>query len=664
MSFLTASQKSTLTLICDTFIPALPAEAGTDARLFGVAASQLNVPEKLEDALERTSDETQRRQLQQFLGLVENRLVNGAATGIWKSFSQMTLDERTQLLYSWCTSRFFLARTAFQGLKRLSLALFYMAMDNTKTGQDANPTWAAICYPGPSPHPSDIPRTMTPITISEPTTLTTEVLVIGSGAGGGVVAAELASAGHDVLVVEKGGYRTEQDFHGREADSSEQLFEKFALLTTADTTMSVLAGSTLGGGTTVNWSASFRTPDHVLKEWAEEYGFTAATSRDYQRSLDAVTQRMNVGTAESIPNRNNAALEKGCQALGYHIDVIPRNVKGCEECGFCGYGCPFGAKQGTLKTFLQDAYDHQARILVDAYVGRVLHQHGKATGAEITVQGANGTPYPVTVHAKAVVVSAGTIHTPAVLRRSGLTNANIGANLHLHPVTVIFGVFDDPVGIWQGVPMSRFSKQFSNLDGRGYGVTLECAPAHPGISAAALPWVSGRQHKDLMVKLHRMANMIVLTRDYHGGQVKVDARGNPVLHYHLHPYDAQHLMRGLVEALRIHRAAGAREVCSPHAAQLLYVEGKSGDFEDYLRRVEARGFQGNGYALFSAHQMSSCRIGGDPAHGAVDPTGETYELKNLFVADASAMPTASGVNPMVTIMGLSHYLAQHIKARL
>jgi choline dehydrogenase-like flavoprotein len=167
-----------------------------------------------------------------------------------------------------------------------------------------------------------------------------------------------------------------------------------------------------------------------------------------------------------------------------------------------------------------------------------------------------------------------------------------------------------------------------------------------------------------MQKLHRVANIIVLTRDYYGGRVKTDRQGHPVLHYKVHPYDARHMMRGMLESLRIHRAAGAKEVCSSHNAQLLYREGVDGDFEAYLRAVEARGFHGNAYALFSAHQMSSCRIAGDPARGAVDPTGETYEVKNLFVADGSALPTATGVNPMISIMGLAHYLAQQIKAKL
>jgi hypothetical protein len=262
------------------------------------------------------------------------------------------------------------------------------------------------------------------------------------------------------------------------------------------------------------------------------------------------------------------------------------------------------------------------------------------------------------------VVAAGAIHTPALLLRSGLVNANIGANLHLHPVTVTYGIFDEPITPWQGPPMSRLSTEFADMDGRGYGVRLETAPVHPGISALTFSWQSGQEHKRLMRNLNHTANIIILTRDFYGGRVAVDRGGQPVLHYQLHPYDARHLMRGLLEALRVHIAAGAREISSPHNDALVYRPAEGGDFEAYLKQVESRGFQPNTYMLFSAHQMSSCRIGGNSALGAVDPGGESYEVRNLFVADGSVLPTASGVNPMLTIMGTAHYLAQQIKARL
>jgi choline dehydrogenase-like flavoprotein len=167
-----------------------------------------------------------------------------------------------------------------------------------------------------------------------------------------------------------------------------------------------------------------------------------------------------------------------------------------------------------------------------------------------------------------------------------------------------------------------------------------------------------------MGRLNHMSNVIVLTRDRYGGRVTVDKQGDPVLHYKLHPYDARHLMKGLLEAIRVHLAAGAVEVSSPHNRQLVYRPQDSSSLDVFLNEVQARGLHPNAYSLFSAHQMSSCRIGGDSAIGAVDPNGENYEVRNLFVMDGSVLPTASGVNPMVTIMGVAHYLAQQLKARV
>lgn len=660
MAFLSPDERHTLSLICETIVPALPAQDGEDPRLFELGARQMHTAQQVETAFEQVSTESDREQVKLVLRLLEVGATNGIAAGTWKGFSDLDLEGRTEVLRAWANSSIPASRKLFQSLKRLTLFLFYAAMPDN----EPNPAWSAFGYGNlPTPAENGV-RPIKPLDISAPTTLYTDALIIGSGAGGGVVAGELSAAGHDVIVVEKGGYFSEPDFHGRELDSSNALFEKHASLTTSDLSMIVLAGSTLGGGTTINWAASLRTPDDVLNEWATAHGFRGATSAEFQHSLDAIMARINVNEAESIPNGTNMRLEKGCQALGYDVSVIPRNVKGCEECGFCNFGCTFGSKQGTLKTYLQDAHNRGARIVVRATVERVLHERGVATGAVLRVQSADGQEHEVTVRAKIVVAAAGAIHTPALLMRSGLTNTNIGANLHLHPVTVTYGIFDEPVTPWQGPPMSRLSKQFANLDGRGYGVRLETAPVHPGISALTFSWQSGHEHKRLMQRLNHMSNTIVLTRDFYGGRVTVDRDGQPILHYNLHPYDAKHLMRGTLESLRVHLAAGASEVSSPHNQPLVYRPDEGGDFEAFLKQVEARGFQPNAYMLFSAHQMSSARIGGDSALGAIDPSGETYEIKNLFVADGSALPTASGVNPMVTIMGTAHYLAQQIKARL
>jgi choline dehydrogenase-like flavoprotein len=154
----------------------------------------------------------------------------------------------------------------------------------------------------------------------------------------------------------------------------------------------------------------------------------------------------------------------------------------------------------------------------------------------------------------------------------------------------------------------------------------------------------------------------VLTRDRHGGRVDVDRRGQPRLHYRLHADDARHLIRGTLEALRVQRAAGALEVCSPHYETLIFRDGGDTDFEQFLAAVGRASFAPNRFGLFSAHQLSSCRLAASAKQGVVDPSGETYEIKNLYVADGSLFPTACGVNPMLSIMGLAHYLAQSMNS--
>ncbi|NWF69939.1 MAG: GMC family oxidoreductase [Chloroflexi bacterium] len=661
MAFLSPSEQRTLALICDTFVPALAAENGDHPQLMRTSAADVNLPEMLETALERVTDSAAQAQLKQFLLLLETGLFNGIVAGQWSPFSQMPLEARTLVLYKLATSHVELLRKSFAGLKRLALSLFYSLLPDGAS----NPTFAAFNYRIPPPQSPDTQRPITPLRIFGATTLDTDVLIIGSGAGGGVLAGELSAAGHEVIVVEKGEYWADGDFRGRELESYERMYEKFGALTTADTAMVVLAGSILGGGTTINWAGALRTPDDVLREWEQEYGFEGVTGPDFQRSLDAVSRRMNVNSDEECPaSVNNRIFERGLRALNYNVTVIPRNVKGCEDCGFCNFGCPFGTKQSTLKTYLQDAYERGARIVVKAHVDKVLHTAGKVSGALLTVQGEDGHTHPVTVRAKTVVVAAGAIHTPALLLRSGLTNPHIGTNLRLHPTTFVSSVFAEPVRLWENAPMARLTADFANLDGRGYGVRLMNAPGHPGIFGLALAWQSGRQHKQAMAQMERTGNIIVITRDFHGGRVKVDRAGQPVLHYKLHPYDAKHMMRGVQEALRIHVAAGALETVGPQNERPLYRPGTNGGLERYLEKVAALGLRGNGFALFSAHQMASCRIGGSAALGAVDPNGETYEVKGLFVADGSVLPTCSGVNPMLTILGTAHFLAQRIKARI
>ncbi len=657
MTFLGPGERQTLAAVCDTLVPSLPGEGG-DRRLLSLGAADLCLEARVEEAIQVIARPRDRFLLRLFLRLLEKSPANALLSGRRCRFSQAPLEMRTAILLSWADSRLPLRRQAFQALKRLALFLFY----SLEPDDEPNPTWTEIGYePSPAPRSGET-RRLEPLRIREAATLEAEVLVVGSGAGGGVVAAELAAQGRDVLILEKGGYRDIPDFHGRELAANEALFERQGGLTTSDMSMVVLAGSTLGGGTVVNWSTSLPTPQVVRREWAVDYGFEGVDGGGYDRSLEAVLARLSVDVDESDANPHNEVLARGGERLRLPVEVIPRNVDGCVDCTYCGFGCRYRAKQSALETYLPDAAAAGARIVVDAHVDRILYEHGRVTGVQATVTTNSGT-FPMKVRAGAVVLAAGALHSPAIMLRSGLRNPNLGRHLRLHPVTAPIGIYDQPVPSWKDKPQTRLIDAFADLDGRGFGYRLEVAPAHPGLWASALPWTSGRAHKDLMSQVSRLANIICIVRDRGGGHIELDREGQPVPHYQLHAYDADHLLQGMLQAIRLHRAAGAKVILSPHQRPAIFRQVDR-DFEGYLERVKSRGLAANTFGLFSAHQLGSCRVSGDRRRGVVRPDGESWELENLYVADGSVFPTACGVNPMIPIAATSHFLAQRIKSKL
>ncbi len=591
------------------------------------------------------------------LRTLDSRIANLLVAGRFARFSRLANDERERLLLAWADGRSQLARTAFQAIKRLAMFLHYT--ENPPAGYDPDL--------GDSPPATQSP--IRPLSVDGVARLSADVLVIGSGAGGGVVAGELAAAGLDVLVVEKGTAPADHEFPRDERRGHAELYERRGALTTADRGMTVLAGSTLGGGTAVNWMTCLEPPDEVLDQWHRDFGFVAATSAEFRQSIATVSARLNVNVDESPAtsqdSAQNAVLERGCRALGYRVATIPRNARGCTTCDTCSFGCRHGGKQDMRRTYLADAAARGARFVTGAEVLRITHRGGVASGADILAKESDGQPRSIAVSAKIVIIAAGAIHTPALLIRSGLTNRHVGANLHLHPTTAVCGEFAEPIRSWSGPPQTRYSDQFADLDGRGHGVRLEVSPAHSGLWALGLAWTSQAEHRHRMDRVDHLANVIVIARDEHAGRVNVDRNGQPVLRYRIAPDDARRLLRGAVEGLRILAAAGATELLSPHQANLAFRPGdvaKSSDFERYLSQVAAAGWRVNDLGLFSAHQLSSCRIAANAKHGAVRPDGRAHEIQNLYVADGSILPTACGVNPMLTIAALAHHIAQQIKA--
>jgi len=663
--WLTPDEFHIVEAVCDTFFPSLEPPAGSSDTMkayYQRRASDLNVAQLVAETLAQENIEAQ-AEIHQLLGLLNSPVTGLMLAGSARPFMALAQQQREKYLLAMANSPLAALRQGYQALKRLSGFIFF----SVPNAEGVNPNWAALDYTAPTPPPADAPEPITPLTIAEDTTLEADVVVIGSGAGGGVVAGELALAGKSVIVLEKGGYNNEATFTLQEAQAMPELYLKRGTLTSKDLGVIVLAGSTLGGGTTVNWMTSFRTPADILEEWANLSGLQDLTGSRLQDSFTAVEQRIHVNTENSAHNKQNQLLVDGCSALGYHSETIRRNAVDCEQrCGTCGFGCRYGAKQSTMKTYLQDAYDQGARIIVHCNADKVLIEHGQTVGVQATATNtATGKTHNVTIHARTVVASAGAINSPALLLRSGVENMHIGHHLKLHPTTTIAGVYPEKVYGWQGVMQSAYSDQFAHLEGN-YGYKLEVPPAHPGLLGLATPWCSAHEYREQMLSAPHIATFIVLTRDKGEGRITLDKYGEPVIDYVVSVYDRNHLLHGLRQATRAHFAAGATSVLSLHNKCTKLEKPAHGpvseqQFRAYDRQLERHGMGVNRIMMFTAHQMGTCRMGIDAQKSVTDGNGQIHGIKGLFVCDGSLFPAASGVNPMLSIMGLSHMASQYIK---
>lgn len=662
--FLTDAQFAALTALCDTLLPTLaapPNAAPAVAEYYALSAPQADIPTEVTRAIRDQANPEAQAQIKQLLTLLSTPAGTALLTGHFRRFADLPFATRERVLQGWAVSPLGLLRQGFQAIKRLSASLYFTRTDD----QFHNPVWPALGYPGPEAKNPARPKTIHPRPITEDTTLDCDVVIIGSGAGGGVVAGELAAAGHKVIVLEKGGDYSASDYPRTEYHAFRQMYERAGLLATEDLNITVLAGSTLGGGTTVNWAGAFHTPPGVLREWATQYGLRGFDGPEFQAALDAVARATHVTKDESTCNPQNQHLHDGSRALGYHIDSVPRNARGCHDCGWCQFGCVHDAKQGTLVTYLQQAHDHGAQIITHAYADRVLIERGQAVGVAATVTSPTADPIKLTVRARFVVLAAGAIHTPAILLRTGVANPLIGKHFWLHPTTAVHGLFAEPVESWHGVNMAVYSDEFTDLDGDGYGVKLETPPAHPGLMGFALPWQSARDFRDLMATAAHRATVLVLTRDKRSaGRVTIDKLGRPRLHYRIAKHDAEHMLTGIEAALRILAAAGATEVGALQAGLPPHRLSDAAALAAYIAQVWRIGVVTNRTTVMSAHQMGGARMSHTRSTSVVSPNGESWDVSNLFVADASTFPTPSGANPMLTIQGIAYWVAQHLKQRL
>src|SRR4051794_25046205 len=647
-------QQDTLRRLVDTFVPAVDASddptgfwarRGSDVGVDAAILEQLGSGAVPEDPLEG---------LRQLLDALRAEGFDDASQEVREAIVHGFMDADPAAL------------AGLGGLRGLTHLLFY-AIPDPATGR--NPNWEAIGYPGPRAVPPSAEEAPKTIRVTAPEAdelvLTADAVVVGSGSGGGVVAGMLAGGGKDVVVLEAGGYYNEADFNQLELWAYQNLYRAGGVAMTADGGVALMTGSNLGGGSTVNWTNCLRTYDWVREEWERDHGLEGLAGADYDRHLDEVSARIGVNDRCSDPNGPNRRLLDGAEKLGIDGRVITRNADpdryDADLAGLMGFGDVTGAKLGTLKTYLQDAADAGARFVVRCRVERVLVENGRAAGVEGTYADETGRVARVVVRAPQVVVAAGALDTPALLLRSGTGGPAAGDHLRLHPATAVLGFYDDQQKGWWGPPQAALSMQYADLDGSGYGYLIETSHASPGVSGSSVPWISGRQHKEDMARGSLTAGLVLLVRDHGHGRVTIDAAGNPV---HEYPFtdatDQRTFRHGLRELCVLHEAAGATEIMTLHRKRLTWRRGE--DLAAFGTLVHDAPLTPYEHATFSLHHMGSARMGKDPATSVADPWGQLHDTPGVWIGDASAFPTASGTNPMLTTMALAHRTAEAMLA--
>ncbi|HEY1699625.1 MAG TPA: GMC family oxidoreductase [Trebonia sp.] len=636
--------RALLRAVVDTFLPPLPlparaGESGPEADFYRVGAGDRGIADAVADAIV---------DLPVLLRDAIDALLRHLSE---QAFADQDSAGRTALLAA-AGDRGDLLRLGLRQVRSMTFGLFVGAVDES----GGNPVWPVIGYPGPPPPdgPVDTPARLPVLRADDiGPELTADVCVVGSGAGGAVIAARAAQAGLSVLVLEAGPRRDEADLDQVDLHAAEMFLRGGALWSDSGR-LGVLAGAVVGGGTLINSMVCLRTPDPVRRHWAGQ-GLAGLDTAEFDRHLDTVWERLGVNTERTVHNANTRAMIAGLTANGHAHQRLPRNAAPSDDpafCGFCNSGCRRGGKLSAAHTYLRDAADAGARIVADCAVDTITSSGGRATGV-IAVLGHGDAGREIRVAAPTVVVAAGGIESPAVLLRSGIGGPAVGQNLRLHPAWIVTGGYDQPVVAWSGQIQSAVSFDLAHCED-GTGFLVESLALNPLTWAGQAPFSGPAAHREYLRRLPYLATWHGVAHDHGSGEVYLDRDRRAAVRWDLDDAtDLRVARRTHTELARMHRAAGANEIFTFHWTERRWRRGD--DFDAFLWQLEQA--PAADHTAFSAHQMGACRLGADPETSVADGRGQLHDVAGVWIGDGSALPTAPGVNPMITIMALAERTA-------
>lgn len=644
---LTARQGRTLRALMDTYLPAL--RRGDDPHgFFALSASRVGAVTAAEDMIAGLPDAER-------TGLLE--LLDKLA--FFQRLERAPLRVREAALRA--VARDPRAAKGLDAVRRLALMLGYAL-----PGEDGvNPFWKQFAYAGPAHAGGAGQRDLHPTQPPDGAALHADVVIVGSGAGGGVIAGELAARGFRVTVLDMGRHFADAELGKSELWAYRNLYWRGGFTTTVDGNVSLIAGQAVGGGTVGNWMNCVRTPAAVRREWAKA-GLSGVDTPEFDADMTAVLARIGANNECSDWNGTHQRMIDGAMRLGYSFKRAYRNadpqLHDPQHAGHCGFGDPTGSKQSTAKTYLKDAQANGAVIIEGAKARRILTENGVARGVEVTLTTGEGKTRHFTVHAPQVVVAGGALETPALLLRSGLGGPAVGDYLRLHPCGALAGLFDHDQRNWWGATQGAIVDEF---EGRtdGYGFLIETIQFTTGLYAVAAPWFNAADHKERMAQMANAVSLIHLTRDHGHGRVTIDDDGEPVMTYSVtDPVDIENYWLGQATVARILAAGGAHTIYPLTDRAEPWRRGEN--LEAALAEWRTLPIGHGGHPIFSAHQMGTARMGLNPQTSVAQPTGELHDVQGVWIGDTSAFPTSSGANPMISVMALARRTARFIAQRV
>ena len=480
-----------------------------------------------------------------------------------------------------------------------------------------------------------------------------DVVVVGTGAGGAVVAKELADRGHAVVMLEEGDYHGRDAFTGRGAENVQQFYrDRGATGSLGNTVIPIPMGRMVGGSTAINTGTCWRTPDWILQSWVDG-GLSDLSPDRMAPYFDRVERELQVEIAdERFLGGVARVVARGCDALGYSHRPLRRNAPGCDGSGICDYGCPTGAKRSTDVSYVPAALQRGAGLFTGVRCERILFDDA---GRAIGVRGRSTTTgRTLTVRAAATVLSCGTLLTPVLLQRHDLHRRlrQVGRNLSIHPATTVSALFDEEIRGYAAIPQGYCIDEFQRD-----GILMMGASAPIDMAAGQFGFL-GTKLVEVMEAYDRVASFGVMVEDRSRGRVRPGIGGRPLVLYWLGRRERELLLRGTEAMSRIYLAAGATEVYPALAGHRVVRTT-----EDLARLAAARP-AARDWLLMAFHPLGTCRMATSPQHGVVDTDNQVFGVPNLYIADGSVVPSSLAVNPQVTIMAFATRAADLLAERL